>query len=115
MQAGKLRKKLLIQAPDIQSRPDGSQEVLWHTLHDVYGEVRPRVQQEQVIAGQDTARTQHVITLRFLPDGLPPTYQIVLKGTSRVFEPTGVLNIDERNRELRVLAIEKVPQNARND
>ena len=107
MQAGKLRKRLHIQIPTVTQDTDGGQIVTFATVETVWGEVKPLRMTEKLLAAQVAARETHLITLRYQTP-LPPTYQLALKGTTRVFEPTGVVNVDERDRALQVTAIEKV-------
>ena len=113
MRAGLLRKRLRIEAPDIQIRSDGSQDVTFIPVIVkgeplvVYGRIEPLRMDEFVIGGQDVSRTFVRLTIRWHP-AIPPTYQLVDVYSDRVFEITGVLNLDERNREIRLLATEKL-------
>jgi SPP1 family predicted phage head-tail adaptor len=112
MRAGLLRKVLIIEAFDLQALNDGSQEVTFEPytvagkVQEVFARVEPLRADEFVIAEQDTSRTWVRITLRYRSN-LPPTYQLRDKYADRVFEITGVLNLDERNHILQVLATEK--------
>lgn len=112
MRAGMLRHRLTVQAPDVQERLDGSQEVTFSDVIvkgrplTIYGRVEPLRMDEFVIAGQDTSRTYVRLTVRYFA-GLLPTMQFVME-TGRVFEITGLLNNDERNRQYQILATEKL-------
>lgn len=112
MRAGLLRHRLRIQAPDVQFTLDGSQQVEFRdvTRADgtpliVWGMVESRNENEHLIALQDTARTLVRLTVRWMPN-LPSTYQLVMED-GRIFEPTGVMDKDERHRTLTIWAIEK--------
>jgi head-tail adaptor len=113
MQAGKLRQRLTVQEPNVHIRLDGSQDVSFRDVMyngaplTVYGRIEPLSMVEFVIAGQDTSRTYVKLTVRYFP-GLLPTMRFVDAHDNRVFEITGVLNKDSRNREISILATEKL-------
>lgn len=107
MQAGKLRQRLHVQVPRLVTDEDGGNQSAFTTTQTVWGRVEPLRMSEQLIAQQTQARMTCRITLRYQAP-FPPTYRLVMKGTTRAFEPAGVLNIDERNRELQLMAIETV-------
>lgn len=108
MRAGQLRHRLIVERPVVTEAPDGSQVVTYAPAYEdpVWGRIEPLRMTEQLIAAQVDARMTHRITLRYLP--LPPTYRLREQGTGRIFEPTGIKNMDERNRELQIMAIEQV-------
>lgn len=106
MQAGHLRHRLTIQTPVVNTDADGGQHVDWLVEATVWGRVEPLKMSESVIAAQVAARASHRITLRYRGD-LAPTAMLVME-TGKVFEVTSIRNLDERNRTLEVLALEKV-------
>jgi SPP1 family predicted phage head-tail adaptor len=106
MQAGELRHRLTIRRPNVSTDADGGQHLDHADVATVWGHVAPLRMAESIIAEQVAARASHKITLRYRA-GLLPSDQLVLE-TGRVFEITSIRNRDERNRELEVLALEKV-------
>ena len=66
--------------------------------------IRPTSARETMLAGNTLAQgVTHVITMRYT-DRIKPTSRITFR--SRTFEVTGIINVDERNIELQVLAKE---------
>jgi len=109
MQAGKLRHRLVIEAPTITTDLDGGQVVTMRPVGTpVWGAITPVRMTEAVVAGQVAARGTHRITLRW-GGVLPPSYQ--LREGTRVFEITESQNMDERDRQLNILAIERTEGN----
>lgn len=107
MQAGKLRQRLMVQTPVVNLDGDGGQHVDWLDVVTIWGWVEPLKMTETLIAEQIAARASHRIILRWRL-GLAPTVRLVLQPSGRVFDVVSVLNRDERNRELVVMALEKV-------
>lgn len=107
LEAGKLRHQLQIEAPEVTQSEDGGQALRWEPQGvPVWGRIEPLRDSEKLIAAQIGERRTHRLTLRYVE--LPSTYRLVLVGTTRLFEPIGVRNLDERNRTIEVLAIENV-------
>jgi SPP1 family predicted phage head-tail adaptor len=104
MQAGKLRTRLTIQNAMTLIDPYGESLKTWTTLATVWGSVEPLRMQEYFEAQQTQAKATHRIEIRYLP-GVLPTQRIVMG--SRIFEITAVLNPQERNARLQILAVEK--------
>jgi SPP1 family predicted phage head-tail adaptor len=66
--AGKLRKRLFLEAPD--DAPDGAGGLVrtWTLVAAMWGEVRPRRQQERQLAGARRSEVTHQITIRHRND-----------------------------------------------
>ena len=107
MQAGTLRHRLTIQEPVLNTDADGGQHTDWQAVRTVWGRVEPLRMAESIIAEQVTARASHRITLRYQAT-LLPSVRLVMEDTGRVFEVVSIRNIEERNRQIEVLALEKV-------
>ena len=106
MRAGLLRHRLTLYDVVLNTDADGGQHVDHQPVATVWGRVEPLKMSESVIAEQVAARASHRITLRYRA-GLKPSQQVVME-TGRVFEVTSIRNLDERNRTLEILALEKV-------
>lgn len=104
MQAGKLRHRLVIQAPTTAMDQYGEAIKTWNTVAVVWGSVEPLRMQEYFEAQQAQAKATHRIAVRYL-QGMSSAYRVVLD--ARVFEVTAVLNPQERNEQLQLLAVEK--------
>jgi SPP1 family predicted phage head-tail adaptor len=110
MQAGKLKKRLTIQSlPDVPERnSDGSEKVddsQWQDLATVWASVEPISGKEFFAAQEIVAEITHRIRLRYYA-GLTPKMR--LKLNDRIFDMQRILNVEERNRELEILARELV-------
>jgi SPP1 family predicted phage head-tail adaptor len=69
-------------------------------------ELRPLSMRELLAGGGITAEITHRLSLRYRPE-VKPTGRFKLVGTDRLFEISSVINVEERNRELVCLVIEK--------
>jgi len=104
---------LTVQEPDVQILADGSQDVTFRDVLykgsplTVYGRVEPLRADEFIVAEQDVSRSFVRLTIRYVP-GLLPTMQLVMEN-GRIFEITGLMNLDARNRQIQILATEKLP------
>jgi SPP1 family predicted phage head-tail adaptor len=101
MEAGKLRQRVTIQTPvrTTDSRT-GQRTAAWTTLAtNVPAQVTPRAAAEQEQAKQQVSQTTYDVSLRYRPD-VTSDCRLVYQG--KVLAVTGVVNVDERNRELRL-------------
>jgi SPP1 family predicted phage head-tail adaptor len=109
MRAGPLRQVITIQTLTEAADPYGQRIQSWHTLGNFRSEIRNFSLREMVNAKQVKAETTHIIRTRWIgslfPSGeLPPGSRILYWG--RVFNVLGRDNIENRNREYRILAQE---------
>jgi SPP1 family predicted phage head-tail adaptor len=115
MRAGKLRHLLQIQLPTNVRDDIGGVRQEWSTLTTVWGDVEPLRGRELEVAKQIEARISHKITLRYRATVEPKARlrQVTSMDESRaqvkkVFNILAPLNLDERNIELQVYAMEVV-------
>ncbi len=105
MRAGTLRNRVVIQKKDdAASRING--ETTWNDYATAWARIEPvtgRQTSDSNMMKTDSEVT-HRITIRFLR-GLTPDMRISFDG--RIFKIEVILNIDERNRELEIQAIEE--------
>lgn len=104
MQAGKLRHRLTIQEPTTALDQYGEAVKTWSTVATVWGSIEPLRMQEYFEAQQTQAKATHKIEVRYV-QGISSTYRVMLG--ARIFEVTAVLNPQERNERLQMLAVEK--------
>lgn len=83
----------------------GTTGVLTTLTSTFYASIEPLIGREYMAAKQMQADVTHKIRMRYIP-GLTTTMRIVF-GT-RVFEIESILNVQERNRELVIMATEDV-------
>lgn len=109
MRAGRLGKRMTIErrlpGTDAEGAPNGG----WVTVGSVWAEVQPLTGVELLLATQEEQRMQVQINVRCDPTSTNrPDHNSRLLLGDRVFEVQTVQNIAEHNRELQLLAIERV-------
>jgi len=106
MRAGRLRHRIEIQQ-DTPVRNDMGEPVPgWATIHTVWASITPVGGQERFSNNKESAEVSHKIKIRYLA-GLSPAMRI--KYGTRIFDIQNVLNYDERNADMEILALEQVP------
>lgn len=104
MNAGQLRSRLVIQAKVETRDPRGGVIETWTTVAERWGTIQPVRMRELLLAQQVQARVTHRIILRFFA-GLTNQHRIVHE--QRVFHVQPPINLNERNRETELLAMEE--------
>lgn len=106
MRAGLLRHRIRIDERVETQQTDGGTTTTWRE----YSETRARFEvltgREFLASDEIRGETSHRITMRYLP-GLRKSMRIVRLDDERVFDITSIVNLDERNRTLILLANEK--------
>jgi len=104
MRAGELRRRVTIQQRTTTLDTYGGQSTAWTDFaKNVPCSISPLNGRELMAAQAVNSEVSHTISMRYLA-GLTAAMRI-LYGT-RVFNIQGVINVDERNREMTVLASE---------
>lgn len=108
MRAGRLRHRLTVQTATISQNAFGEPVQTWTTLATVWGAVEPLRGAERQRAMQVSATEEVKIVLRHSATigGIKPDDRILYG--SKVYDISAVMNIDERNRELNVMAKEHI-------
>jgi SPP1 family predicted phage head-tail adaptor len=107
VRAGTLRHKIEIQEDEGTTRDAaGVVTPSWVTVNggERWAGVKPISGNESEIGGKQTARRSHEVTIRYL-SGV--TSKMRVKYGSRYLYIESVLNVDERNREMTLLCVEK--------
>lgn len=108
MRAGTLRHTVSIQSRSSTIDAVGDISDSWSTVISARAEIRPLNARELFAAQATQSEVTHQITVRYRPELAAPkvaaTYRVLFG--SRVFDIHGVMNIDERNREIRMLCSE---------
>lgn len=105
MEAGKLRKRIVIEAPIAHRDEDGQNVPIWTPQADVWCSVKQLSGRQIAMAGAKTitATATHEIRMRYRADlTLQIGYhRLRIEGVkSRAFALNQIVNVDERNTEL---------------
>ena len=106
MNIGRLRHRIVFQKDE-----DGTQDAYgqprdgWQTYARRWAAITPQDGSETVEGGRPRAQVRHGVTCRYVRD-VHPGHRI--KFRQRTFEIKGILNLQERSRELRVECVEVI-------
>lgn len=111
MQAGSLRWRITIQSPSASTNPFAqNNETTWTNVATMWASISPLSSKEIFQVGQISMRVSHKVTIRYpgVHIVVAAGYRILFK--NRIFElQTGIINPDERNILLELLAFEIDP------
>ena len=84
----------------------GNQTETWAKVAETWAAIEPLKGDERWAAAYAQATTTHRVTMR--PPGIEitPAHRIIFG--SRIFEIESVINVEERNRELVLMCVEKI-------
>jgi len=105
MKAGDLRHRITIQENQPVKDAEGIVQDNWVDIATVWAAIKPLSGRELLAAQAVQSETTGTIEIRYRA-GITPSQRAVFG--SRIFEILAVLNIEERNRELRLLTKEVV-------
>lgn len=112
MRGGQLRKRLDIQNFTATSKDaHGNPVKVWTVENTRWGKIEPLTGKEFELAGANTSRLTHKITIRYYK-GLSVTQRIVYNPTglpSRIFNIKSITNKDERNVQHELMCTEGLP------
>lgn len=103
MNAGELRHQIEIQEAAATRNTAGESVTTWTTIATVAAAIRPASSREVMLTQATAAQTTHTITIRYR-DRVSAAARV--KFGSRIFTIAGVLNVDERDVELRLVCYE---------
>lgn len=103
-QAGALRHRLILEAPDTTPDGGGGEDVVWRETAALWGAIRPVRGREKLAAGQYASTLSHEIVMRFHGE-VQPNKRFRLG--ARIFHILAVLDDDERHEWLKVLCEER--------
>lgn len=108
MQAGKLRKRIKLQSRPAAVDGFGSPSTAWSDVATVWGELLPMSGRALLAAQAVKSELSHEITLRYRPLFSNPVTATEMRAVynGRYFNIHAVLNQDERNRLVTLLASE---------
>ena len=103
--AGKLRHRVQLQSKTETQSTTGEVTLVWATSSTRWASIEPLQGQELFAAQQVSASVTHRITMRYVAN-VKPQHRILYG--ARVFDIQSVLDIQERHKELRLMAREVV-------
>lgn len=109
---GMMRHKITIEVPSTSSDGQGGfTRTGWTTKYTAWAFIEPLSANQRIFADQKAMAVSHKITLRYRKDQSPDVTMRVnytQGSTTRYFQITGLMNVDERNRYLTLLCKEGV-------
>lgn len=102
---GKMRYPLKLQSATRTTDAGGGSSESWSTVATIYGDIKPLNSEESYRQGVIQESVTHEVYVRFRA-GLSTSNRLLYE--SRVFNIKGVLNIDERDRFLKLTCKEGV-------
>lgn len=106
IRAGELRHRITIEQVTETRDVIGGVTESWSTFATRWAAVEPLAGREYFSAQQEEADVDHRIRLRYLAGVVP---KMRVKFGARLFDIQTVLNLDERKRELHLMARERQP------
>jgi len=107
MRAGALQYLIEIQQQIEANNEFGEPIVTWQKMANRYASIRPIRGTERYISLEKHAEVTHEIEIRYLADSrFSPKCRI--KFRDRIFDIISILNIGERNKQVKILAKEQV-------
>lgn len=103
MNAGKLRHYIDLQSPTVSVGTMGGTSIAFAHNSYAWARVEPQAGGEATTAGMTEARNTVLVTMRYHAT-VRPTWRIVLG--SKTYEVNSIVNVDERNREMRLSCTE---------
>lgn len=105
MRSGPLRHWVTIRTYTKSRDSYGAEVETWADFADTWASVEPLIGREYMAAKQISAEVSHKIRMRYIA-GLLPTMKIAWG--AREFEIVSILNVQERNTEIVIMATEDV-------
>lgn len=106
MIAGRLRKRVELQSNTPVANAIGEHVPGWATVATVWAGITPVSGSERFRNNMESAEVSHKIKIRYYA-GLTPAMRIKLG--SRLFDIQSIINLQERNADMEILALEQVP------
>lgn len=103
MRAGPLRHQIVIEQTTETRDTSGGVIDTWSTFATVWASVSPLIGREYMAAKQVSADVTHKIRMRYL-SGVTPKMRV--SWDSRTFDIGSILNVDERDIEMVIMATE---------
>jgi SPP1 family predicted phage head-tail adaptor len=108
MRAGAMRHRVQIQDQSTTLDTFGGQPLTWTTLATIWADIQPLSAREKEASQAINVEVTHEITIRYqaqFNDTKAMAARRLVYG-SRLFNIHGILNVDERNKQMTILASE---------
>lgn len=109
MRSGKFRHRLTIQQVTETRGATGEIERSWSTFAERWGAMTPLAGREYFMSAQRNAEVTHRFELRFTP-GVTAKMRVLHDG--RTFNIEGVIDVEERHREMHLMCEEMIGEEA---
>lgn len=104
MDAGRLRHYIQVKRPTTTRNALGEPVQTFASVGGFQAEIKPTSARERLMNNSITTEVTHVITMRYAPD---VSEDCRIAFGDRTFEIVGIVNVEERNVELQILAAEQ--------
>ena len=104
MRAGSLRHRIIIQSKQKTPDGEGGWTYTWEDMAEDWANVMPLRAEEKLQYQQVNVQASHEITMRYRPD-INNELRVVYNG--RYFDIVELINVGERNRELKLICVEQ--------
>jgi SPP1 family predicted phage head-tail adaptor len=110
MRTGAMRRRITLQSRDATVDANGGQVTSWTNVATVWASIEPLSVRELLAAQSVQSEISHKITLRYQPALASMKALAAMRALygTRIFSIAGGMNLDERNRELDLLATESL-------
>lgn len=102
---GAYRQRLYVQQENPVADTGGGNVMAWVTINTVWASIEPISGKEQLQAGKLTGSTMYRLRMRY-DSAITPAMRFMFG--SRIFNIRSILNVDERNRTMEIIAEEGV-------
>lgn len=99
-----LDKRIVIETLTLSANDSGGQDETWTTHATVWASLKPKIVKEVNFAQRIEPRTDHEIIIRYLST---LNSKMRVKFGSRYFEIKAIVNIEENNQWMQILATER--------
>lgn len=108
MQIASLRKRVTLQRRGMTQDAFGQQTTTWTDVCTIWASIEPLSAHELLAAQSVTSEVSHKITIRYRADLADPSVVAALRVSygTRIFNISGAMNPDERNRVVQLLVAE---------
>lgn len=102
--ASKFNKQIVIQSLSLVANDSGGQDETWTTFVTVWASITPKIVREINFAQRIEPRVDHIIRMRYYP-GILASMRVSYE--SRIFEIKAIINVEEEDEYLEILATER--------
>lgn len=105
LKIGDLRHRITFQVPSTTENEIGEEIPVYNDFKTVWASIEPLSGKEYLEANKESNEITHRIRIRYT-QGITNDMRIVYK--NRVFDIQSIINVNERNKELQIMCIERL-------